>query len=241
MIAPQWIKLIPAGRFVCRDGRGPFTLEDPMTVIRATAELRMTDGVPIDYDHATDFAAQQGNPAPAAGWLREFEVRNGAIWGRCEWTERGARALRDREYRYLSPVFQHDKNSGHVMRILRAGLTNNPNLYLPAISAADSGRGLSSAATAAICAQMGIAPADYARARMVHAPRDTATGDDEGETRLLEYAKLARARLSEFLEQQPPDQGDENLGRLVAAAVAIEAALVARDGDQAERKIGGAQ
>jgi hypothetical protein len=26
---PQWIKLVPAGTFQCRDDRGPFTLADP--------------------------------------------------------------------------------------------------------------------------------------------------------------------------------------------------------------------
>jgi phage I-like protein len=130
---PQWLMLIPAGEFSGRDGRGPFRLDDPARVIAATLALGLTAGVPIDYDHATDFAAPKGRPAPAAGWIRELRERAGALWGRVEWTPHGAAALTSREYRYISPVFQY-ASDGTVMRMLRAGLTNNPNLYLTAIS-----------------------------------------------------------------------------------------------------------
>jgi phage I-like protein len=133
---PEWIELIPAGSFHGRDGRGPYRLDDPAAVIAATMELRMRAGVPIDYDHATDLAAPLGGPAPAAGWITEFAVRSGAIWGRVEWTARAADAIRAREYRYISPVFQFSAEEGRVTKLLRAGLTNNPNLYLTAISAA---------------------------------------------------------------------------------------------------------
>ncbi|MGH7814659.1 MAG: phage protease [Candidatus Binataceae bacterium] len=131
----NWIELIPAGVFFGRDGRGPFKLSDPAAVIAATGALKMAAGLPVDYDHATDFAAPAGGPAPAAGWIRELAARAGAIWGRVEWTARAAAAIAAREYRYVSPVFQFDPNGGAVMRLLRAGLTNNPNLYLTAIAA----------------------------------------------------------------------------------------------------------
>ena len=133
---PEWIQLIPAGSFRGRDGRGPYLLSDPQAVIAATNALRMKAGIPIDYDHATDFAAPNGIPAPAAGWLTEFAIRRGALWGRVEWTARAASAIRAHEYRYISPVFQYSPNDGVITRLLRAGLTNNPNLYLTAICAA---------------------------------------------------------------------------------------------------------
>ena len=132
--APEWIELIPAGEFRGRDGRGPFALKSPEAVIAATRGLGMEAGIPIDYDHATDFAAPAGRPAPAAGWIRKLVARGGAIWGMVEWTRSGAEAVTAREYRYVSPVFEYAKN-GEVVRLLRAALTNNPNLYLTAISA----------------------------------------------------------------------------------------------------------
>src|SRR6266849_5925328 len=134
--APEWIELLPAGVFYGRDGRGPFQLDDPDAVIESTHALQMNAGLPIDYDHATDFGAPEGRPAPAAGWIRELAVRDGALWGRVEWTARAADSIVAREYRYVSPVFQFDPKDGIVTRLLRAGLTNNPNLHLTAIAAA---------------------------------------------------------------------------------------------------------
>ena len=104
----------------------------------ASAALKLDAGIPIDYDHAIDFAAPEGRPAPAAGWIKELEAREGALWGRVEWTEHGAAALATKEYRYISPVFEHDEG-GVVLRLLRAALTNNPNLYLKAIAARGAG------------------------------------------------------------------------------------------------------
>ncbi len=133
--APEWIELLPAGVFYGRDGRGPFRLDDPAAVIDSTTAMQMNAGLPIDYDHATDFGAPEGRPAPAAGWIRELEARDGAVWGRVEWTARAANSIVAREYRYVSPVFQFDPKDGVVTRLLRAGLTNNPNLHLTAIAA----------------------------------------------------------------------------------------------------------
>jgi len=133
--APEWIELLPAGVFYGRDGRGPFRLDDPAAVIESTTAMQMNAGIPIDYDHATDFGAPEGRPAPAAGWIRELEVRDGAVWGRVEWTARAASSIVAREYRYVSPVFQFEPKAGVVTRLLRAGLTNNPNLHLTAIAA----------------------------------------------------------------------------------------------------------
>ena len=99
--------------------------------------------IPIDWEHATEIKAPQGEPAPAAGWITRLEVRGGALWGRVEWTDRGREAVASREYRYLSPVFLHskeragtkNKNSpGRILRILSAGLTNSPNLALHALN-----------------------------------------------------------------------------------------------------------
>jgi len=132
--APEWIELIPPGDFNGRDGRGPFRLSNPGEVIRATTALKLDAGLPIDYDHATDFGAPEGRPAPAAGWISAFEERDGAIWGKVDWTGPGADAVATHEYRYVSPVFEY-AGGGEVVRLLRAGLTNNPNLYLTAISA----------------------------------------------------------------------------------------------------------
>jgi phage I-like protein len=132
--APEWIMLIPGGRFDTRDGRGPYSLSDPDKVIALTNALKMEAGLPIDYDHATDFAAPKGGPAPAAGWIRELENRDGSLWGRVEWTPEGETAVSSKKWRYISPVFEFSK-ANDVTKLLRAGLTNSPNLYSTAICA----------------------------------------------------------------------------------------------------------
>ena len=134
--APEWITLIPAANFKGFDGRGPYRLDRPEHVVAATEEMiarHMTAGLPLDFDHATDFAAPEGRQAPAAGWIKQVRAVNGAIQGRIEWTPKGRDAVEAHEYRYVSPVFEYD-DEGRVVRLLRAALTNNPNLNLPAIS-----------------------------------------------------------------------------------------------------------
>lgn len=102
---------------------------NPEGVIENTMLLDLEAGLPLDYDHATEWDAF----APAAGWLKKFEVRDGAIWAHCEWTDKGRQAVASREYQYISPVFRWNDRTGEVMQILRAGLTNNPNLFSTAI------------------------------------------------------------------------------------------------------------
>ncbi len=122
--APEWLHLVPAGTFRGRDGRGPYRLKDPAAVIEAS----MAEGkLPIDENHATDFAMESGRPSPARGWIVELQARDDGLWGRIEWNESGRALMADRAYRGVSPVFVHDKE-GTVTRLLRAALTNTPNL-----------------------------------------------------------------------------------------------------------------
>jgi phage I-like protein len=127
---PDWVELIPAGEFSGRDGRGPYVLD------AAAVQSAFTIwGMPlaIDYEHQAFNAAENGKEAPAAGWVNTLDVRDGALWGGVEWTERASAYISSREYRFLSPVFDYDKQ-GRVVRLLGAGLTNNPNLYLTALN-----------------------------------------------------------------------------------------------------------
>jgi phage I-like protein len=135
--APEWIELLPAGRFAAVDGRGPFLNDNPEQIVTASIAKMPPAGLVLDYDHSTDLAAPEGRPAPAAGWLKGLKVQDSAIFARVEWTQEAAAAIKAKKYRYVSPVFEHSKD-GRVERILRAALTNNPALIsLPAIAAAN--------------------------------------------------------------------------------------------------------
>lgn len=137
--APKWIQLLPPRTFSGRDGRGPYRMDDPEAVIAATREYFGNADIPLDYNHQTEHAAENGKPAPAAGWIKKLEGSSFyGLWGRVEWTEAGARAVAAKEFRYVSPVFYHDKD-GRVLMIRSAALTNLPNLDLKALSAAQHG------------------------------------------------------------------------------------------------------
>jgi phage I-like protein len=125
--APEWVHLIPAGTFSGVDGRGPYRIEDAGDIIQTS----MAAGkLPIDENHAVDKAAPEGLPSPARGWIIAMESRASGIWGKVEWTGSGAELMRDKAYRGISPVFAHTQSGGRVVRILRAALTNDPNLTL---------------------------------------------------------------------------------------------------------------
>lgn len=128
--APEWVHLIPAGEFSGRDGRGPYK-SNPQSVLDQFAAWGMP--LVIDYEHQGIHAADNGQPAPAAAWVRELQEREGEIWGRTEWTDKASSMISAREYKYLSPVFDHAQD-GTIVRLIGAGLTNNPNLYLTAIA-----------------------------------------------------------------------------------------------------------
>ena len=192
--APEWVHLLPAGRFVGRDGRGPWILEDAASVIAATSTNFGGADMPLDYNHQTELTSLNGQPAPAAGWFREMEARSDGIWARVEWTERGARAVTSREYRYISPAFFHDEE-GRVLRFNSAALTNLPNLELKALSSAQQNND-SSAKTGA-------------RGHDVNFKTEVAQAvglpDDASDTEIIAAIRAALAQANKALNSSMPD------------------------------------
>ena len=131
---PNKIQLLPAGQQIRgKDGR-LWRVNDPYELARLSNEYMQLHC--IDENHATDLKAGQGGAAPAFGWFSNITVDSaGALWADVEWTERGLSALQNKDYRYVSPVFS-TKQDGSILLILRAALTNTPNLDLIALNAA---------------------------------------------------------------------------------------------------------
>ena len=122
---PEWIHLLPSGKFSGEDGRGPYQVGDATELIRTSLA---TGKLPVDENHATDLGAVSGAASPARGWITAMEARPDGIWGRVDWTPAGRQLLQDHAYRHISPTFEHSPRDGRVVRILRAALTNLPNL-----------------------------------------------------------------------------------------------------------------
>lgn len=126
------MQLTPAGTFGPSDGRD---MDVPAWRIDAAAarqviarwQSRRTDTV-VDYEHQTLHREENGQPAPAAGWVRDLAYRDGVgLFAKVELTERAAAAVAAREYRYVSPVFAYGKD-GTVQDLLMAAITNTPAL-----------------------------------------------------------------------------------------------------------------
>jgi phage I-like protein len=134
-VLPNRIQVVPAGTTIIgRDGRVWKNTHPQAVVHNSTTRLGM---LPIDENHATDLAAPKGGAAPALGWMKNLGTdAQGAIWAEVEWTDRGREALGKKEYRYISPVFTSSAG-GEITAILRAALTNNPNLSLPALNSSE--------------------------------------------------------------------------------------------------------
>lgn len=127
------IQVTPAGTFRPRDGR-----KLHVDAWRINAELaakviaRFNENktpLVVDYEHQTLQADENGQPAPAAGFIRELEWREGqGLFAKVELTRRAREYVANGEYRYFSPVLVFDKTSGDVRALLMGALTNNPAL-----------------------------------------------------------------------------------------------------------------
>ncbi len=130
------VQLLPAGAFRAEDGRPVEAIawhldESIAAAVIATARRRSNKFV-IDYEHQTQGAEKNGQPAPASGWFSaaglEFRPGVGLFATDVEWTPRAAEFIRNKEYRYLSTVFLYDKTTGAVLKLICAALTNTPAL-----------------------------------------------------------------------------------------------------------------
>jgi phage I-like protein len=131
------IQLLPAGRFSSVDGRpasiaackewvcGP---EQASAIVKLAAQRQ--GRMVIDYEHQTLNAPTNGQKAPAAGWFKNLEWRDGEglFATDVEWTPAAAREIGNHEYLYISPVFEFNARTGEVQRMRMAALTNDPGL-----------------------------------------------------------------------------------------------------------------
>jgi len=126
-------RVLPAGMFRAIDGRptnvSAWHIDGGSAAnIVSLAASRVSDFV-IDYEHQSMKAATNGKPAPAAGWFKKLEWRegNGLYVIDARWTEEAASMIKAKKYRYVSPVFSFD-HTGRVASLYGVALTNTPAL-----------------------------------------------------------------------------------------------------------------
>lgn len=113
----------------------------------------------IDYDHAS-LASMSIDPAQAgkaAGWFN-IELRDGELWAvNVRWNPPAAAALRNKEWRFMSPAFSVD-DSGRVIDLLNVAITNMPaTRQLTPLVAASKGRDMRKLSEGPAFAQINMA------------------------------------------------------------------------------------
>jgi len=118
--APELISVLPLGHVV--SSKGEFDVDaESYEAMKQEIAKRGVDLV-VDYEHQT----LTGDRAPAAGWVKELILRENDIAARVEWTPAAAEYLKNKEYRYLSPVVSARKSDGKAMGVHSLALTNTP-------------------------------------------------------------------------------------------------------------------
>jgi hypothetical protein len=90
----------------------------------------------IDQDHAADKTPRR---TEASGWITDVDLEDGVPMATVEWTPRGEKAIRDKEYLFLSPSFgpfENEKGEKFENTLQGAALTNRPHLSMPALQLA---------------------------------------------------------------------------------------------------------
>jgi phage I-like protein len=119
---PEWICLLPLGQVDLVDGRPPFEVD--REAVAAMVEAFNSRGVDlvVDYEHQS----LNGGRAPAAGWIKELTAKEDGLWARVEWTAQAQEYLRQKEYRYFSPVLRLDPDTRRPLVLMHVALTNVP-------------------------------------------------------------------------------------------------------------------
>jgi phage I-like protein len=142
------IPLAKLGRWVKGMQKFAITRDDLAAMIE-NFRRRGNGEVVIDYEHASEQPEiAQGQPIPAAGWVRKIEPepdRDGLIWGWAAFTERARDLIARAEYKYLSPVIKwglRHKATGETLGALLSSvaLVNRPFFdMLPAVTLSEDG------------------------------------------------------------------------------------------------------
>jgi phage I-like protein len=117
---PENIKILPLGNVNSR--KGNFLVDE--TSFKEMQQYftdRQIDVV-IDYEHQT----LEGTEAPAAGWIKDLKLTDEGVVAKVDWTDRAKEYLKNKEYRYLSPVIFKRKSDGRAIVLHSVALTNTP-------------------------------------------------------------------------------------------------------------------
>lgn len=122
---------------VNKTSKGDFLFDDDAARQVMAAYRKHGVDVMIDLEHLS-LDSESNNYDPSAyGWCK-LELRGGELWAvGVTWTTAGAKRLRDKESRYISPAFHYLTENGRVTEIYNIAICAVPATYeTPALVAA---------------------------------------------------------------------------------------------------------
>ena len=206
--APETITVLPLGHVV--SSKGEFDVDEgSFQAMKAQIAQRGVDLV-VDYEHQT----LKGVEAPAAGWVKELKLEDGNIVAVVEWTPRGAEYLKNREYRYLSPVVNVRKTDKKAIGLHSLALTNTPAIenMTPIVNSDNFEGGHENMDMQKLAAALGLGP-------------------DATEEQIMEALQAMVAENKSLKEGQKPPAADENTvaNKAVCELLGLKAGAPAAD------------
>lgn len=137
-----WFQLVPKGSFPISRKEGDQVktylqvVDDQSVAAIVAAFTNRRAAKPgfrmlVDFEH---FSHDTAKSSAAACWVTDLQARADGVWAKGEWSDDGEAAIKNRRYRFLSPVWfprqtqRIDATSFRPIEVNDAGLTNKPNL-----------------------------------------------------------------------------------------------------------------
>ena len=117
---PTEIRILPLGQV--HSTHGDFLVDDESFRLINSQFLGRKLDLVIDYEHQTLKDVQ----APAGGWIKALKKGSDAILAEVEWTPAAQKYLKNKEYRYLSPVVMVRNKDKRAVMLHSVALTNTP-------------------------------------------------------------------------------------------------------------------
>ena len=117
---PEEIKILPLGHV--HSQKGDFEVDDESVKLIVEQFKKRNVDLVVDYEHQTLKDVQ----APAGGWIEDIYKGRDAVMAKVKWTDRAKEYLKNREYRYISPVVMVRKKDRKAAALHSAALTNTP-------------------------------------------------------------------------------------------------------------------
>lgn len=109
-----WNQVAKQGRFY-KDGQFFEMTETTFKEIIANFKATQNHEIPVDFEHASEASGSAGQipvmGAPAQGWIKDLQLRNGELWGNIEFGTLAKEYIRDGSYKYFSPAVRFGRKA----------------------------------------------------------------------------------------------------------------------------------